>query len=542
MTNTYKLFIVDDEILVKTQLKLLIPWEAEHLSLSGEASNGEIALSLIQNNPPDIIICDMDMPVMDGLQLCSILHEKYPRIQFIALSNYDDYQYVRGVLKLGAVDYLLKNDLTQDSITKVLKRAVEEIIDSTDQKNNALSRTPNNMEALRKDFFIGLLSGFYTDKKRIESQFKILSIDLPLTNLIPIVMEVDHYQSFSIINDLEKISVLEFSIQNICNELLTESFVGTICLISANTYALILSFDHLRSTKKRIDYITQIISHIKAALKKFLNISVSFSIGSSCSSVEELRESFKLANKSRKNKFYSTSDSLIIDASVTTHNEAITGLSSELEKKLVQNLTLGDSHLVISVLSEIFADINERKLIPNDAQMIFNDMVSMITRFCKSENLDYDTIYYNKIYPRYMIHQFETLKEIHHWFYHTFCNLVEQLNVAKEDTTSPYVKEAITLIKKNYSKNISQSELAQQIGISSNYLSSLFKSDLQIGFTEYLTNYRLSKAKMLIENGNKNFHEIVSECGFYNYNYFFKLFKKKVGMTPKEYANSLHMR
>lgn len=166
MTNTYKLFIVDDEILVKTQLKLLIPWETEHLSLSGEASNGEIALSLIQNNPPDIIICDMDMPVMDGLQLCSILHEKYPCIQFIALSNYDDYQYVRGVLKLGAVDYLLKNDLTQDSITKVLKRAVEEIMHSTNQKNNALFRTPNNMEALRKDFFIGLLSGFYTDKKK----------------------------------------------------------------------------------------------------------------------------------------------------------------------------------------------------------------------------------------------------------------------------------------------------------------------------------------------------------------------------------------
>jgi two-component system response regulator YesN len=107
------------------------------------------------------------------------------------------------------------------------------------------------------------------------------------------------------------------------------------------------------------------------------------------------------------------------------------------------------------------------------------------------------------------------------------------------ESYSDYVKKAIQLIKQHYSENISLSFVADRINVSSNYLSTLFKDEVGHGFSDYLIHFRLERAKSLLQEGKKDIKEIVGLCGFSDYAYFFKIFKKKLGVTPKEFVKKL---
>lgn len=532
----YKLFIVDDEILVKTQLKMMIPWENMHLSLSGEAANGREAYERISSCIPDIVICDIQMPVMDGLQLCELLRKEYPQIQFIALSNYEDYLYVRGVLSLGGVDYLLKQELSTSYLSDALVKAIERIRKDSDNSITEITGTPGYMEMVKKEFLSGLVNGLYTNSDKIKHQFKVLGLPISFYNLLPIVMKVSGYGKLAAEQKWGEINTQEFAILNICNETLTESYAGITFLASPNIYVTLLSLDSFRSEQKRMEHVQTVVAHIKRNLNKFLNLTVRFSAGTMCATAAELKNSFGYARTNIEQAFYAEQGSLIMQTFSATHNEMILGLEPVYEKKLWKSLTLGESRLMMSVLSEIFDEINEKKLRRENVQMIQNDLLSIISRYGKSEGLDFEDIYYKGVSPYDMLREFETFSEIREWFYNTFQNLLEQANIQKESTNSPHIRQALQIIKKRYREDISQQSVAAEIGISNSYLSSLFNQEIKKGFNEYLSEIRVEKAKQLIRGGNDNFQEVVVSCGFYSYNYFFKVFKKKTGMTPKEYA------
>ena len=126
----YKVLIVDDEMLARVGIKSLIPWEQEGFLIVGEADNGEKALAEIERLRPDIIITDHKMPIMGGVQLLLRCKEMGNPAQFIVLSAYSDYEYVRSTLKNGAVDYLLKLELEPDGLLQALQKSVERMADS----------------------------------------------------------------------------------------------------------------------------------------------------------------------------------------------------------------------------------------------------------------------------------------------------------------------------------------------------------------------------------------------------------------------------
>lgn len=134
-----KVLVVDDEVLVRTNLKMLVTATGLNVYVCGEASNGAEAMELMDKLSPDIVITDMKMPVMDGLTLTGRLKEAHARVAAIALSNYDDYDFVRGALKNGAVDYILKHNLNHENLSEALKKALDTISEkqSGEQKENA---------------------------------------------------------------------------------------------------------------------------------------------------------------------------------------------------------------------------------------------------------------------------------------------------------------------------------------------------------------------------------------------------------------------
>lgn len=213
-----KILIVDDEILVRTNIKMLIDWDNGSYSLCGEASNGLEAIELIRNENPHIVITDMKMPVMDGLTLSEKIREDFPGTAVIALSNYDDYDYVRGALNDGAVDYILKHSLNRQILSEVLQKAKKQY-ESGDLNNiNKLGKAnENNVSLIKGKFLVQLLTGLYTDLCEIESHLSLLDIHLGKKNIVPIVMTAA--DDSSVDKSLKKRDHLEYGILNITKEI-----------------------------------------------------------------------------------------------------------------------------------------------------------------------------------------------------------------------------------------------------------------------------------------------------------------------------------
>ncbi|MDG0811526.1 response regulator [Cohnella rhizosphaerae] len=214
----YKALLVDDELLVRTNLKLMSDWRQHGFALCGEAANGAEALALIERERPDLIVSDLRMPVMDGLQLSSELARRYPGIKMIVLSNYDDFDYVKGTLQNGAVDYLLKHRLNASALAEALA-SVKALLDARPQGTDGERTDANQRLALRTRFITELIAGFYRSPEEIGHHIRMLDLKLDTKQLIPVILSIDDYRSRQSRATLKAAELERFSILNIVEEI-----------------------------------------------------------------------------------------------------------------------------------------------------------------------------------------------------------------------------------------------------------------------------------------------------------------------------------
>lgn len=528
-----KIVIVDDEVLVRANIKMLLAGYEDEFRICGEASNGVEALEILEKLQPDVVITDMKMPVLDGLALSAKIKTKYPKTAMIALSNYDDYEYVRGTLQNGAIDYILKHNLNRVNLIEALMKAKQFCEkNKTRHSDHPDKKVENNLIALRKKFIIQLLTGFYSDDTEVQNHILTLDIKLEAKNIIPIVMSINGHLNAN--KHLKNLNVIEYAIMNITNEILKDFGKGVICNVSDTIFCILISFQETSSKNIIDDKINSILWRIQSSLKQFINVSASFVVGNMCNNFETLPASYEEAEQCILNGFCYDRKTVTKIYDHQKYNRKLTGLDLDCEKKLLNALKSGNTSQINTTVEYIFSEIERKKLDVTSSQIIFTDMISIANRACKQYNVEPSSVYGSSM----SIVEFLSTSDIEKIKVH-FQNLFGKIATEKpsnpQKISSPYIRAAVEYIHNNYSKNISQQMIADEIGISSTYLSTLFKNEMSVGFTEYLTNLRLDQAKTLFETGNYKIREVGELCGFYDYFYFFKVFKKKFGITPKEF-------
>jgi two-component system response regulator YesN len=192
-----KIMIADDDFLVRSNVKLMLKEltgsdKRNHFEVVAEAGDGAEAVRLLGSVVPDIIISDIQMPKTNGIELQRYANQNLPSIKFIMLSNYDDYDYVREALKNGAVDYILKHKLSVDLLDTTINRAIEMIKDNTNQKLSKELTKGFSLVALKRDFILSLIAGFYLQLDEIKSRISVLGLPIAVTNLLTVIMTVQH--------------------------------------------------------------------------------------------------------------------------------------------------------------------------------------------------------------------------------------------------------------------------------------------------------------------------------------------------------------
>jgi Response regulator containing CheY-like receiver domain and AraC-type DNA-binding domain len=498
MKRLTSVLLVDDEASIRDGLKHMIHWEKEGFHLIGEAENGSAALEMIKNYPPDIIITDLKMPKMDGIELTSIIQKQYPDIHFFILSSYDDFQYVSQAFKNGAVDYLLKPTITAQQLLNNLKRI---------QKKLLTTATNYSEKNILQESLGRYLSGYETeDLSAISRYLTAPQFYLLYTNL-HYYQSKEHLQQAFI--DIQQLSEITESLT------FTASNQDSGLLINTNQKSELLPLlrQHLESLK-----------HVES--EAFLTLSAPFS------ELSQLKSIFsKLREKSQEQLFFFKNqvilqDTTLVHFSSTDRFDTKKFLKTMLNNDFLLGITRVESYFDEMILSNIAPSFLKQQ-----ASSIFYTLFSRIEEEfpTKSELRRLKMTFLREIGHVQYLENFSQL----------ILETIETLRTMIVEFTHPNENEQLLqiqqYIEEHYNEALSLTQLADHFHFSYNYLSTFLSENLTTSFSEYVKTLRLARAKQLLTETDMNLSEISEAVGYSDLSYFSKLFKKEFQLAPSKY-------
>lgn len=534
-----KTIIVDDDVFFHNNLKQLISWESEGFTICGTAANGVEALNLIAAVKPDLMITDMSMPGIDGVALIQQAFAVHPRLKVIALSAYKDFHYVKESLKRGAVDYLLKHTLTPVSLRTVLcsvKRSIEQEKRMEKEQNQIEEQINLGRSVLQQNFIKRLIFADQPSRTEIRTELKRLGLNLDLKNLVVAAGALDDYTLLEERYSTAELSELIQSLLNICQEILKDVGQSVISPLDGEDFVIIFSFGDLFSNQKIYNQVLTVLNRIRATLKRYLNITVSFGVSEVCSCISKVGLFYQQAEQMLKKRFYHGKDRVFYDRTVGSVPNKVPLLKVEEEKRLLELVKTQNREELNQALDTIFTRIQHHQPKISDSKMVFVNLVSIVNRLIRDFELPSEMIYPEKDNPFVKLERFDTIQEVKDWLVALYNKLLDTMELYYlDENLTDVTRAAVRFIQRNYQKPIGLLHIADAVGVNCSYISRKFKQECGQGVVEYLNTFRIKKAKILIENGGRTIKEVAEEVGFSNYNYFFKVFKDYLGMTPLTY-------
>ena len=528
-----KILIVDDELLVRIGIKSCAEWDKYGMEVIGEASDGEEALQLIRRLHPDVILLDIKMPNMDGIELMKRLKEEKTECKVVILSGFDDLYHVREAMKLGASDYLHKPCMNGKDVLEALlnvKKQLDQKEISPEQFNPSEHGEKSKL-VLKKAFLRDLLEGRHGSDREFEQKCRDYDVKLEKGYFGCLVFSVKNLAEISKRYEGQDVSLLQSSIENIMEGVLSrEAGVEFLC-IDKNIYSVIIGIKGIISERKIFENIDAVIHLVLDATKRFLNIDITIGVSDIHMTFREVMRAFDEAALSMKQKFYAKAGNVIYYRDIRRireNNNTFLKIDSMIAG-LKEHLTKFEYGKFNSSLKELVDLLEEDPcLSEEDVKKLFNAFLFMV-----KGGKEY-------LAEMELLVSCETLHQLYHTWWDIVGSQINGCQYMKQHQTNNYiVKGIIQYIDENYPSEISLNLLAQKFSISPNYISRLFKEVTGETLFNYLNYVRIEKAKELLRDMQLKMYEIGYKAGFKSPVHFNIVFSKITGLTPKHYRDSL---
>lgn len=532
-----KVFLVEDEIVMREGIKNNIPWEEEGFEFVGEASDGELAYPLILSEKPDILITDIKMPFMDGLELSRMVKKEFPNMKIIILSGHNDFDYAKQAIHIGVTDYLLK-PISSSKLMEAVKK-VSEIIHKENEEKKLIEQYKKEMEEnlvhKKQRFFYELVKGKMTLAKVIEKG-NSLGIDLVAGAYNILLFKVNVKE-----NPFEYSKNL-IEILNHINELLENSQDVIKFECENEMMAIIIKADNQEKLNVLIE---KYRSKFLDILDESEDIEYFGGIGKNVTRLSELQDCYNEANKAFSARYFTKMNRIVSGTDFTgldTYRNDVIDMqaidSTKLNKAYVDKfLKNGTKEEINNFIRDYFSSVGN----VNIKSMLFRQYIIMDIYFCVTGFME--SIGYSK---DKIVDEFENFAKLDGIIIsveksEAYINKLFNKAIILRDTISmkkyeDIIKMACDFIQRNYDKeDISLNAVAASVNISPTYFSAIFSQETGHTFIEYLTQTRMNKAKELLMCSNKKTTEIGYEVGYKDSHYFCYIFKKTQQCTPKEY-------
>lgn len=536
--NEIKVFLVEDEMVIRRGIKNSIDWEKEGYIFCGEASDGELAYPMIIKEKPDILITDIRMPFMDGLELCKLVKKELPNIKILILSGYDEFDYAKEAIRLGVTEYLLK-PISSGKLLEALNGVSESIRrekEDKDQVRKYMEEMRENTEHEKQKFFEQMIAGNLSMADALETGEKYeMNLSAGMYNLLLFRFTLGEENRKS----GELLGEAEYAIEKLTERLeyVFEFQRGV------EGWAFLLMADNEEQMSERVKELSKDLEEI---MKNYSTIAYFGGIGQPVARLRELEESFREAERAlaarftmELNRIISVEDIRMAQNVDTLDDIEITSFG-EIEKtrtmleKFLNNGAEDEIDEFVDVYINELPEENLKSVLMR--QYIIMDAYIVMMSFCeKFEGIEGEMQAQSEELKNSM-KTIQTLEEIKNYIRMLLKKIIGVRDTISGRRYSDIIEIAKDQIRKTYmSDEISLNTIAAEVGMSPSYFSSIFSKEMGKTFVEYLTEIRMDRAKELLMCSSMKTSEIGYEVGYKDPHYFSYIFKKTQNCTPKEF-------
>ena len=542
-----KIFLAEDEVVVRETIKRMIPWEELGFELVGEAADGEMALPLLIRQQPDLLITDIKMPFMDGLTLARLAKKEIPGLKVVILSGYDDFNYAKQAIGIGVEDYLLK-PITKNALIERLSEIRSRYEHEKTQKEY-YEKFQREMQAYEKnssrDFFEALVGGSM-DMMEVYKRAEKLGLDIVAEAYNVLIFTMNCDEDFS--GQRDEYSSWEAE----SLELLENFFAGhsSAMLFRSNifSYGVLLKGQREtieENTRACVDEIRKILSRQDGRREWFL------AVGQSVERLSQIQKSYHTASRAFSQRYLYDENILYYDEKETMEHpggQAETEDNAYLQKVdvnalnpaiLQKFLSNGLQEETENFVKDYFYAIGQEPM----ESLVFRNYVILNVRFSVIsfiKGLGCDTNEMESADTEEVLA--ESGKNMESAIAYAKKMISQAIEIRDQNSGNKnrsILKTAVDFIDSHYmDEEISLNTVANVANVSSNHFSALFSQNMGQTFIEYLTSLRMNKAKELLRCTGMRSSEIAGEIGYKDAHYFSYLFKKTQGMTPSDYRKA----
>ena len=522
----YSAIIVEDELLVRVGLKSLINWSGLGLDLVSDASDGEEAFEMYNQYRPDIIITDIKMPRMDGIELIKKIREIDHRVRIVILTCMEEFETIRKAMELDVDGYIVKLTMTSKEMEDVLRRSMSRLKESGIPDKNTQVQNKYNSELQISELFRQYLVESKSTREEFERGLTELGIKIKGNKTVLSLMQIDHFGLFRSKYGNKDGKQSEATILTIIEEVAKKNHECHVTGISASKYMIFFVMEGIVSESKINEITAHVISNIRSSLKRYFDISVSFGMSSVRNDNKTLDTMYSEAQTALELKFFSGVWSINYSNDQTNRSM----ICNKLEKLLTPPPLLEMLGCTQEYEKRAESFLREGEFQIDKVRIFFIHILQMTALSSQIDKKVFEDIVISYTGIMYECETFDEMLAAYEDF------IKSAVNSSREQIAySKGILEAIEYIRKHYNQEISLNHLADLINLSPNYFSVLFKKELNMNFSEYIIKFRIEKAKELLLGTRLLSYEISQRVGFSDGAYFSRTFKKATGLSPNEY-------
>lgn len=540
-----KIFLAEDEVIVRETIKRMIPWEDLGFELVGEAADGEMALPLLLRQKPDLLITDIKMPFMDGLTLAKVAKKEIPGLKVVILSGYDDFNYAKQAINIGVEDYLLK-PITKNALIERLTEIRSRYEHEKTQKEY-YEKFHREMQAYEKnssrDFFEALVSGSM-DMMEIYRRSEKLGLDIVAEAYNILIFTMNCEEDFS--GQREGYSEWEAESLELLEEFFSENTSAMLFRCNIFSYGVLIKGQKEtieENTRSCVSEIQRILDRKEQKRQWFV------AAGEPVERLSQIQKSYYSASRAFSQRYLYDENILYYDEMASMEKKNVTeddstylqkvdvnALNPVILQKFLSNGLLEETE---NFVKDYFYAIGQEPL----ESLVFRNYVTLNVRFSVMsflKEIGCDTRTLEQEDTEDVLS--ESSKSLENAI--AYAKKIISQAIALRDQNSgnknrSILKTAVDFIDSHYmEEDMSLNKAANAANVSANHFSALFSQNMGQTFIEYLTNLRMNKAKEYLRCTSMRSSEIAGEIGYKDAHYFSYLFKKTQGMTPSDYRKA----
>ena len=520
----YRVLLVDDEEDIREGISRKMDWLGLGFSLVGEAANGQDALELAESLRPDVILTDIKMPFMDGLELCRILTDRLPAARFVVFSGFDAFEYAKQAIQMNVVEYILK-PINADELSAVLRRLKDQLDRERAERRNVellRSRYTENLPVLRELFYANLLDGRIEPGTERERAAR-LDIDL---------QGEEWAVGLAYIGSDRRDALSTLSVQ----KLLEESLTADRCRLTLynDWVAVIVSL----TESFTIYDLIRVLDRVCTLAASYLGLTLTVGVGAPCKELSGMARSAAEARTALEYRSMVGRGQVIYIGDLEPDGGQVLTFEEADERTLTAAVRLGSEQEVRDAAAALAGKIREANPSAGQYNLFLMELVTHLMKMTRRSGVGVEEVFGTGFSLPIQDSALPSLEELEGWCAERYLRLWTLIRRRQTDSAGQTVETAKEYIRQHYAESdLSVEKLCAYLHLSSTYFSTLFKRETGTSFTAYVTTVRMEAAAEAIRGTEEKTYLIAQRCGYEDPNYFSYVFKRHFGVTPTKYRS-----